>query len=83
MYKVIFEKQPLKFFKKLEKDIQIRISKKIKTLRSSPQIGIPLIGNLSGNWKLRIGDYRLIYKIINDELVILVLKLGHRKNIYD
>ncbi len=83
MYKIIFENQPLKFFKKLEKEIQIRITKKIEELKTNPHLGIPLIGDLAGQWKLRIGDYRLIYKVINNELVILVLKLGHRKNIYD
>ncbi|HJX50156.1 MAG TPA: type II toxin-antitoxin system RelE/ParE family toxin [Candidatus Nanoarchaeia archaeon] len=83
MYKIIFEKQPIDFFNKLDKNLQERIGKKIEKLKQNPKEGIPLIGNLAGQWKLRIGDYRIIYKIINEELIILILKIGHRKNIYD
>ena len=83
MYKIIFEKKAFDFFKKLDKPIQERIGRKIQELSNDPQVGIPLVGNLTGLWKLRIGDYRAIYQIINGELIVLVLKIGHRKNIYD
>jgi len=83
MYKIIFEKQPLDFFNKLDKDFQERIGKKIEELKQNPRKGIPLIGNLAGLYKLRAGDYRIIYKIINEKLTILIIKIGHRKNVYD
>jgi len=83
MYKIIFEKKPLDFFKRLDRAMQERIAKKIDRLKENPRLGIPLTANLAGLWKLRIGDYRMIYKIINEGLVVLVLKLGHRKNVYD
>jgi len=41
------------------------------------------VGKLAGLWSLRIGDYRALYQIRHNELIILVLKIGHRKNIYD
>lgn len=83
MYRIIFGDQPLKFFNKLDKTNQERIGKKIEELKHNPQMGVPLVGNLAGLWKIRIGDYRAIYQIKNNELIVLVLKMGHRKNIYD
>jgi mRNA interferase RelE/StbE len=83
MYNIIFEKKALDFFTKLDKTNQERIGRKIELLKNNPQLGYPLIGNLSGLWKLRIGDYRVLYKIKNEQLIVLVIKIGHRKNIYD
>jgi mRNA interferase RelE/StbE len=83
MYKIIFEKKPLVFFKKLDKILQERIARKIEQLKENPQLGKPLTGNLSGLWSLRIDKYRMIYQIRNEELIILILDLGHRKNVYN
>ena len=83
MYKLIISKKAKSFFKKLDKPVKERIFKKLVVLEKNPEIGIPLTGNLTGFWKLRIGDYRAIYEIKNEKLLIYVLRLGHRKNIYD
>ena len=82
MYKIILEKKPEDFFRKLGKKEQERITKKFNKLERNPELGKPLIGKLSGLWSLRIGDYRALYQIRNNEFIILVLKLSHRKNIY-
>ncbi len=82
MYKIILEKKPENFFRKLEKKEQERIAKKFSELEKNPELGKPLTANLAGLWSLRFGDYRAIYAIKHNELVILVLKLGHRKDIY-
>ncbi|MEI6058439.1 MAG: type II toxin-antitoxin system RelE/ParE family toxin [archaeon] len=83
MYKIKLDKKAADFLRKLDHSNQERISKKLDSLKTNPQAGDPLTANLSGLWKLRIGDYRAIYKIQNEELIILVLKLGHRKNVYE
>lgn len=83
MYRIILEKKPESFFRKLEKKEQERIAKKFNELEKNPQLGKPLTASLSGLWSLRFGDYRAIYQIKQNELVILVLKLSHRKNVYD
>lgn len=82
MYEIIFDKSAAKFFKKLDKNLQERIGKKIGLLKNNPMLGESLIGNLSGLRRLRVGDYRIIYKIKNEQLIILILDIGHRKNIY-
>lgn len=83
MYEIILEKKPENFFRKLERKEQERIAKKFSELEKNPELGKPLTANLAGLWSLRFGDYRAIYQIKQSELIILVLKLGHRKNIYD
>jgi len=82
MYDVILQPDAEKFLKKLDKFIQDRIIKKLKELKNNAVLGVPLTANLAGLWKLRIGDYRVIYQIIHTKLIVLVLRLGHRKNIY-
>ena len=49
----------------------------------TPQIfGKSLKGNKAGLWRYRIGNYRLICEIIDNKLIILVLTIGHRREIY-
>jgi mRNA interferase RelE/StbE len=82
MYKVVFKNSAERFFRKLDKFAQQRIVKRLRLLRENPFLGKPLIGNLAGAWSLRVGKYRVIYQIKQEELIIFVLDVGHRKNIY-
>jgi mRNA interferase RelE/StbE len=63
--------------------IQERIRRAIESrLMTAPQeYGVPLRKNLRGYWKLRVGDYRVVFKI--DGEVVYVLGIRHRKNIYE
>jgi mRNA interferase RelE/StbE len=45
--------------------------------------GKALQGDLKGLWRYRVGDYRLIVQIHDNELVILVIEIGHRKDVYN
>ena len=83
MYEIVFDKKALSFLEKLDKNTQNIIGKKIENLKTNPELGKPLTGKLGGLWSLRTGNYRAIYQIRHNELVILILKIGHRKNIYD
>ena len=82
MYDLILDKNALKFFEKLDKNIQERIGKKIEKLKENPRLGKPLVGRLSRLWSLRIDKYRAVYKIIDNKLIVIILDIGHRKNIY-
>ena len=82
MYNIKFKKRALKFFNKLNTSDQEIIGKKIEKLKTNVELGKPLTGNLSGLWSLRFGKYRALYQIQGGELIILILDLGHRKNIY-
>lgn len=46
-------------------------------------LGKPLSGNLREFWRYRVGDYRLICKIQDDHLLILVVRIAHRSQVYD
>lgn len=75
-----------KDFAKLDKHIQIQIFKKLKfieSLNDPKDDGKPLAGNLLGLWRYRSGDYRILAQILDDKLIILVVKISHRKNVYD
>ena len=63
-------------------NIATRIVRAIETrLTTSPeQYGSPLRGTLKGYWKLRVGDYRVVYRVAGDEVRILTIR--HRRNIY-
>ena len=66
---------------KVPKNLQERILSKLERIRIRPHHFVEKIIGDSG-YKLRIGNYRLILDIYEDRLIILILKLGHRKNIY-
>jgi len=83
MYSLQFSKEAEDSLRKLDKSIQKRVVKKILLLQENPRLGGQLTANLLGLWKLRVGDYRVIYSIKDKELRVLIIKIGHRKNIYD
>ena len=47
------------------------------------RFGKPLLADMSGLWHYRVGDYRIVCRIEDDKMVVLVLAVGHRRNIYD
>lgn len=77
-----FEPPAEKFLRKLDKYESKKILTKIKELEINPKLGKPLVGNLSGLWRLRVGKFRVIYQIKDNELIIFILQVGLRKNIY-
>ncbi|NLK67404.1 MAG: type II toxin-antitoxin system RelE/ParE family toxin [Campylobacteraceae bacterium] len=71
-----------KEFFKLDKAAQIQILKKLRFIESldNPKDGgKPLAGNLLGLWRYRSGGYRILAQILDDKLVILVVKILHKK----
>ncbi|WGS85837.1 type II toxin-antitoxin system RelE/ParE family toxin [Methylomonas sp. UP202] len=73
-------------FSKLDKPIQKRIvtflQERIQSADNPRTSGKALQGNLSGLWRYRVGDYRLLCQIQDDELVVLVIEIGHRREVY-
>ncbi len=79
-YEIIWDEKSSESLNKLENFVARRILKKIKELKDNPFSKD--IKRLRGenSFRLRIGDYRIIFEIETDK--ILILKIGHRKNIY-
>lgn len=86
MWSVIFEDAARKAFKKLDRPVQASIAKKLEELSQIEDPGIlakPLLHDLKGRWRLRVGGHRVIFKIERQQLVILVVDVGRRDTIYD
>ena len=84
--RVNFSNKAERVFYKLDKSIQTQIQTfiaKLKELKDPRSCGKRLTGNLQGLWRYRVGKYRLVCKILDRELVILALDIGHRKEVYD
>lgn len=84
VYKIEFKESAKKSFAKLEKNVQKRIFEFLdKKVRHDPTIyREPLHGDKKGLWKYRIGDYRIVCQINNKQLLVLVVAIGHRREIY-
>ncbi len=86
MYKIEYSKKIMKDLEKLDKYTRTKIinwiDKNLIDKKNPREKGRALTGNLSGRWRYRIGDYRLICQIKDEELIILALTVGHRKEIY-
>ena len=81
-YEVEITEPAKKQLRKLEREIQERISAALERIRIRPDSYVSkLVGDNS--YKLRVGDYRIIMEINRAEQRILVHKVAHRKNVYD
>ena len=81
MYEIIFSDISLKQLNKLEKNIQERIISSLERIRIRPESYLIRLVDDPG-YKLRVGDYRVIIDLDKTKLIILVIKIGHRRNIY-
>ncbi|MCK4938511.1 MAG: type II toxin-antitoxin system RelE/ParE family toxin [Methanosarcinales archaeon] len=81
-YDIIFSDKALRQLKKMEKNDQKRIIAVLERIRIRPEVFVTkLVGD--PGYKIRVGDYRVIMDVDNKKLHILILKVGHRKNVYD
>ncbi len=86
-WKIEFDSNVEKDLRKLDHSAQQRIIKylkeKIIPIENPRTLGKPLSGDLRGIWRYRVGDYRILAKIEDENFIILVVYVGHRKNVYD
>lgn len=83
MFKYALDSQALKDLKKLSPEIQKRILSKLEFFISSPNplvFADHLVNRETGEYRFRIGDYRVIFDVEDESLIILTL--GHRREIY-
>lgn len=86
-YKVQYKKNALKELSKMDKYAKLLIDKWIdkhlKDTTDPRQHGKALTGNKQGLWRYRVGDYRIVAQIIDDKVIILVITIKHRRNVYN
>lgn len=82
-YEITYAQSALKSLRKLDRAVAHRILQAIDRLTEDPRPpGCKQLKGGAGEMRIRIGDYRVIYDVIDDEVVILVLAIGHRREIY-
>jgi mRNA interferase RelE/StbE len=81
MYQIVFSPKARKQLLKLQREDQKRILKALKRIRIRPEAYLTKLVNESA-YKFRVGDYRILIDIIENKLILLVIKVGHRKSIY-
>jgi mRNA interferase RelE/StbE len=84
---VEFDERARRELRKLDAQIQETILRylreRIAVAEDPRRFGKPLRRNLAGLWRYRVEDYRLICRIEEDRVVVLVLQVGHRKDVYE
>ena len=82
-YKIVPTPKFAKNFKKLDPFVRKQIKSYLNRVTDNPRAkGKALVANRTGQWRYRIGAYRVIVNIQDDELIILALEVGHRRDIY-
>ncbi len=82
-YSISYERSSAKELSKLDKPVARRIIKFINKLSEDPRPPgcRPLVG-YEGLWRIRIGDYRVTYSIEDYKLIVLVVRIAHRREVY-
>ncbi|MDQ5922208.1 MAG: mRNA interferase RelE/StbE [Pseudomonadota bacterium] len=85
-YKIIYDEVALRLLKKLDKQVSKRIInwlvERLNNCNNPRMWGSSLKGNLGEFWRYRVGDYRVLCKIQDKELIVLILEVSYRKDIY-
>jgi mRNA interferase RelE/StbE len=76
------ERQIMKLDRAAQRSIQRFLRDRLSPADNPRQWGKPLQGEKRGLWRYRVGDYRLICDIQDEQITVLVLEVGHRKNVY-
>jgi mRNA interferase RelE/StbE len=82
-YRVLFVSRAERGFKRLSADVQDRIISEINSLAEEPRpAGAVKLTGSENLYRVRVGDYRVIYAVEDDFLLVLVVEIGHRREIY-
>lgn len=86
VWQIEFDSEAENDLKKIDREMQRRIMRylreRIATGKDPRRFGAPLRRELCGLWKYRLGDYRIICRIEDKKVVVYVIRIGHRKDIY-
>ncbi len=81
-YSITIKQSTAKALQKLPREDQLRIISAIDQLKTNPAAGGVLKGEFSGLRRIRIGTYRVVYEAQEQGLVVLVIRIGHRRDVY-
>ncbi|OWY63264.1 hypothetical protein B7486_54060 [cyanobacterium TDX16] len=82
-YQVEFSRQAQKQFEALPRQIQQRLQPQIDTLAEEPRpSGVKKLKGAENQYRIRVGSYRIVYEIQDAVLLVILLRIGHRREIY-
>lgn len=82
-YQIEISNRAVKQLKKLSTDIRDRINEKILDLAENPRpSGVVKLENTENQYRIRVGNYRVLYEIQDDVLIVKVVRVGHRRDVY-
>jgi mRNA interferase RelE/StbE len=82
-YAIQFKPAALRQLEKLPRDVQKRIASRVHALRNDPfPAGCKKLLGEPDTWRVRVGDYRVIYQAHRGVLLVLVINIGHRREVY-
>ena len=83
MYRIEFTSAAARQVRKLERPVRTRLLNAIETLARSPRLdGVKKLASTENAWRIRVGDYRIIYSIEDEVLVVTVVRVAHRREVY-
>ena len=82
-YRILYTEEAARRIAKLDKAVKNRVGRAIVRLSEHPELGKRLTGLLSDRWSYCVGDWRILYKVKRNELLILILTVGHRSDVYE
>ena len=83
MYKVLIKNSALKEIQRIPKTFRIKIIETIDCLANNPSpSGVKKLENFKNSYRVRVGQYRIIYKIEDRQLIVEIVKVGNRKEVY-
>ena len=82
IYSVRIKSSAAKELARLPRDARERLVEAIDKLGEEPLAGALLKGGLRGLRRIRVGNYRIVYEVLDDELVVLVIRVAHRQGAY-
>jgi mRNA interferase RelE/StbE len=87
MWRIEWDEQAVEEAKKLDQTVLKRIirylEERIAPSENPRDFGKPLRGAKLGVWRYRVGDYRILCHIEDEKVTVLIISVGHRKNVYD
>ena len=82
-YKILWKKSALKELSKLNRKVILKIITVVENLSKNPfPIGVKKLETSEFTYRIRVGDYRIVFSLFEKELVIEIIRVGHRKEIY-
>lgn len=83
LYRIVLADRAERELRRLDREAQSRIVTAIRQLAADPRHN-PRVKRLSGRvgYRMRVGDYRVLFDIEDDRLVVLVIQIGHRREVY-